>query len=610
MRNRKDLHTRRPKQKLSLVPPFVSVADETDGLIKTIDLERDVVVEFPVWEGARPKDLYQLELNGSTIGSAARLEPLPPEGTLLRMNIQVANELKSDGDYTLTYLVTGYPSGSPQSSSPTNIVVDRTPPGTHQLGYMDFPDIAKDGLTLEELSAMGDVLTGSIFGYSGLKQGDTINTYWGDVPGPTLELSGAEDENEAIEIAFTKDFLTRLESPAGATYYTVTDRAGNVSAESKKITIPLLLIEVTPDLPAPVIDGYDGLIDNADALACVEVKIPGSAIIEGGDEIALYWGSERLGPVPVEAEDVSEPFILIFDVQYATIDLAQNGLRELRYDVIRNGQIIGTSERLEINVNIELPVPGALDKLTVKGGSGSPSNEDNLIDENDFELDATLLINWNTLFKASQIVTVFWGGQEVLEQPYTITNSDIAASRPLLLNALNSKFKPVGTGNDIRVYYTITQTGNPNMTTSPEQGIIVRSKDELPGGPSGPDAPHFNSLNENGAINRENGEHGAFIFIKPYTNIQEGQIIDFTYEAYDDLVGGTKKFEWTHTSPALTQNEVNNGYTVVVPRPTLEQHCYGHTEVSFQVRSDRGQGNSKRATAYVDMRLGGLCGIR
>ncbi|MEE4811289.1 hypothetical protein V2K35_20160 [Pseudomonas alliivorans] len=609
MRNRKDLHTRRPKKELSLALPFVSVADETDGLIKTIDLESDVVVEFPVWEGAQSLDKYQLELNGKLVGSQAKLDPLPPEGTLLQLNISVADELRSDGDYALTYRITGYPSGSIQSSPPRNIVVDRTPPGTHQLGYMDFPDSAKDGLTLEELSAMGDVLTGSIFGYSGLKQGDTIKTYWGDVPGPELALKGTEDENEAIEIAFTKDFLTRLESPAGATYYTVTDRAGNVSAESKKITIHLLLIEVTPDLPPPVIDGYDGLIDHADALASVEVKIPGSAIIEGGDEIALYWGSEKLGPVPVEAEDISEPFILIFDVQYSTIELAQNGLRDLRYDVIRNGQIIGTSERLEINVNIELPVPGALDKLTVKGSSGSPSNEDNLIDENDFELDATLLINWNSLFKASQIVTVFWGGQEVLEQPYILTNSDVAAGRPLLLNALNSKFKPVGTGNDIRVYYTITQTGNPNMTTSPEQGIIVRSKDELPGGPSGPDAPHFNSLNENGAINRENGEYGASIFIKPYTNIQEGQIIDFTYEAYDDLVGGIKKFEWTHTSPALTQNEVNNGYTVVVPRPTLDQHCYGHTEVSFKVRSDRGQGNSKRATAYVDMRLGGLCGI-
>ncbi|WP_024674235.1 hypothetical protein [Pseudomonas syringae] len=609
MRKKTSIHTRSPNQDLTLIPPFVSVADETDGLIKTVDLENDVIVEFPVWEGAELQDSYQLRLNGQKIGLPGQLVPLPPTGTILRLAIPVETELKDDGTYQLDYVTIGFPSTVEQSSQIKTIVIDRTAPGEHQLGYMDFPINVKDGLTLEELQNMGDVLTGSIFGYSGLNRGDTIKTYWGSVPGPELELNGLEDENQAINLLFTKDFLTALDNPAGATYYTVTDRAGNISAESQKITIPLFLTDVTPGLPAPVIDNNDGVIDYSEAMASVEVKIPFSSFLMEGDQITLHWGTEALGPALVATEDLSEPFVILFDVQYITVEMAQNGVRELRYDVIRNGQVVGTSDPLEVLVNIELPVPGVLDKPTVKGSSSSPSNEDNFIDENDFELDATILINWNQYFRANQVLTVFWGGQEVLEQPYTITNSDVVAGRTLLLTAQNSKFTSVGTGNDIRVYYTVKTVGNPNTSTSSEQGLIVRSKNELPGGPEGPEAPQFMSLSANGTLTFENSAQGAPIFIGPYLNIGQGQVIVFTYVAYNGLVGDDKKFEWSMTSSALTQEEVENGVNILVPRTVLNQHCYGHADISFQVKSSMGQGNSKRASAYVDMRVGGLCRI-
>ncbi|KQQ54985.1 hypothetical protein ASF84_14010 [Pseudomonas sp. Leaf127] len=600
---------RRPhvKKRSNYAPPVVPVADEVDGLIKTADLEKDILVEFPMWTGGQPRDAYQLNLNGKAVGEKITFDIVPPVGTILQLSIPVANVPTEDGAYQVGYTVTLFPGGNLDPSPTTTIVVDRTPPGTHQLGYMDFPEQAKDGLTAEELRDMGDVLTGRIFGYSGLRKGDTIKTYWGSVAGPETVLSGEEDEEQSIDVAFTKDFLTRLPSPAGATYYTVTDRAGNTSADSGKVTIPLFLTEITPDLPPPVIDNYDGLIDHADARVGVEVKIPVSALVTEGDQILLHWGTESLGPVPVATEDLGEPFILIFDVQYATIEAARDGVRQLKYEVIRSGQIVGISSDLEVNVKIELPVPGTPDKPTVRGGSSLPSNEDNFIDDNDFELNATILINWNPAFKASQILTVYWGGAEVLEQPYVITNTDVIAGRPLLLTALNSRFKPVGTGNDIRVYYTVTATDNPNISTSFEQGIIVQSKDELPGGPEGPDAPEFTSLNENGVIERIGSAHGATIFIKPYINIAVGQVIVFTYEAYDQLVGGDKKFEWSHTSANLTPNEVDNGYHLTVPVDTLKRHCHGHVEATFQVKSDKGQGNSKRANVFIDMRYESVC---
>ncbi|SHN01050.1 hypothetical protein SAMN05216593_105377 [Pseudomonas asturiensis] len=596
----------RPKKQgpITLLPPVVPLADDVDGLIKTVDLASDVTVEFPLWDLPALGDKYSLLLNGLSVGDEQTLSVIPSPGTTLNLTIPVDVALKTDGMYQVQYRLITFPGLDEITSPAVPIIVDRTPPGAYQLGYMAFPDEAKDGLTLEELRLMGDTLTGSIFGYSGLKRGDLIKTYWGTVPGPEVELSGDEDEEKPIEVPFSKNFLIDLKSPAGATYYTVTDRAGNVSADSKKVTIPLFLTEVVPGLPAPVIEDFDGVIDYKDAKAGVEVLIPGSSTVVEGDQILLHWGSEKLGPEPVATDDLNEPFVLVFNVQFLTIETAQNGTRQLKYEVIRNGQVAGVSDNLMVDVNIELPVPSPLNKPTVRGSSSTPSNEDNVIDENDFELNATVLIDWNTDFKALQTITVFWGDQEVLDQPYTITNSDVVTGRPLLLTALNSKFKPVGTGDDIKVHYTLNATGNPNMSISADQRIVVRSKEELPGGVQGPNAPVFTDLNVNGAINAINGANGAPVFIEPYDNIEIGQTITFLYEGYDSLVGGNKVLEWTYLSEPLTQTHVENGFHLTVPRDTLDEHYYGHVEASFQVKGDKGQGNSKRGGALIDMRTG------
>lgn len=601
---------RNPRNRtVNLTAPSVAVADSEDGLIMTADLEADVEVAVKVWVGATEGDKIQLMLDGNIAGKSINLGSNPEAGSIVTLKIPVSSELQEDGAYTLAYSVDVFPGGNATASPATSIQVDRTPPGAHQLGYMDFPEEAKDGLTAEELAGMGNTLTGRIYGYTGLTKGDVISTFWGESAGPQILLTGAEDGSHPIDVAFERDFLRSVEKNAGATYYTVKDRAGNISAASKMITIPLFLTEIIDDLPPPVVDDVDSLINYEEAKAGVDVKIPSSEILILGDAITLRWGSVLLGPVVIDPDDLSEPFVLSFDVDLETIREAGDGPRQLRYEVIREGHVVGVSKNLDLIVFAELPVPGTMTKPTVKGGSSNPSAEDNVIDENDFELDASIFINWNSNFVAGQLLTVYWGGTEVLVNPYIITNSDVAAGRTIVLTALNEKFKPIGTGSDIRVSYTVTTPGNPNTSTSAEQGIIVISKDELPGGSDGPDSPEFTLLNENGAINDELAVNGAPVHIKPYENIAAGQTIIFTYEAYDDLVAGNLKFTWSHTSPALTEDSVINGYSFAVPRPELLKHCYGHVEATFKVYSDKGQGNSRRARAYVDMRHAGVCSL-
>lgn len=600
----------RSKPKLgteNLVKPIVPIADAIDGLVKTADLASDVAVMVTIWPGATENDEIRLRLNGEVVGDLAILGPDPEPGETIQIDIPIASELLQDGIYTLEYVVDVFPGGNATPSPTLLIQIDRTPPGLHQLGYMDFPEEAKNGLTAEELSSMGDVLTGRIYGYTGLTKGDIIKTYWGNAAGPELMLSGTEDGSAPIEINFEKDFLLSLDNDAGATYYTVTDRAGNISSPSKMITIPLFLTEVVSDLPPPVVEDLDGVIDYLDAIAGVGVKIPSSAFIASGDAILLRWGTVSYGPIEFDPADIAEPYILQFNVSFAGIQEAGDGLRQIKYEVIRAERVVGVSEPAEIGVQITLPVPGLLNRPTIKGASSTPNAEDNVIDENDFELDATVIISWNMDFSANQVIRVNWGGTEVLEAPYTITNSDVAAARSLILTAKVDKFKPVGTGNDIRVNYTVSATDNPNLSVSAEQGIVVISKDELPGGPEGPQAPQFTQLNQNGAINDETAADGAPVYIEPYKNILAGQIIVFSYEAYDDLVSGNLKFVWTHTSPALTEDAIVNGYHFLVPRSELQRHCFGHVEATFKVKSDKGQGNSGRTSAYVDMRHAGVC---
>lgn len=66
---------------VSIQPPVIPVA-EADGLIKLSDLTHDVAMNFPVWEGAQPRDAYQLAINGQAMGEPTPLPRPIPEETL------------------------------------------------------------------------------------------------------------------------------------------------------------------------------------------------------------------------------------------------------------------------------------------------------------------------------------------------------------------------------------------------------------------------------------------------------------------------------------------------------------------------------------------------
>lgn len=213
-------------QHRSLVSPTIPVA-QPDGLIKTSDLIRDVIVYFPIWEEARPGDSYQLLLTGLPVGDVKLIsesEPVPAHGLDLMIPIDHLNE---DGVYSVAYQITAYPGGGTVESNVKRIRVDRTPAGGPLLGPMLLPD-----------HGFG-MLRGKIPSYAGMETGDLIQTVCNGIQGPTCRVQPENLTTTPIEISFTQEFLEGLFSDRVNITYHVTDRAGNRSilAQSVEITM-------------------------------------------------------------------------------------------------------------------------------------------------------------------------------------------------------------------------------------------------------------------------------------------------------------------------------------------------------------------------------------
>ncbi|UZE30851.1 addiction module component [Pseudomonas asplenii] len=582
-------------------PRVESALDDGEGLLPIAVLDAPVPVTFDVWDNPSTNETYQLLWNRVPLGTPTPIEDDDAPGDRLTLWLPV--DVLTQGQYQLAYRVHNTDNNSTTESFPTPIEIDTTAPGFPSLAPLEFPIEVRDGLTREELTQLGDILPGTVHGYTGFDLGDRIRTFWGATEGPGGQVDEDDMAARKVIIEFPRTFLESLGDFNGPVYYTVTDRAGNLSQDSTATDVLLLLNEPVTDLPAPIIVDYAEPIDHEQAQAGIEVSIPTSDLVGADDRILLHWGTVELGPFAPES--FGQPIILRIDANFETIERAGDGDIRLRYDLSREGHVIGYSLPLDIVVRARLPVPGALRQPRIRGAS--PDAVDNLIDENDFERDASALIAWNPGFVEGQQLQLYWGGQPMFEPPYVISNGDVSAGRELNRPVPNSRFRPIGTGTDIRVRYSVTQAGNPNTSRSAEQGIIVRSREELPGGPAGPQAPVFTDLNEHGAINPVNGRDGAPVHIAPYLNIREGDVIHFLYEGFDRLIGGDKKHEWQHTSEPLTAQQEREGYNLRVPKTALDSHCYGHAEASFSVDSVSGIGRSKRQSVYVDMRVSGIC---
>lgn len=580
--------------------PSAIYDEDHDGLLPITVLLQPLRVELVVWGPAVFGDTYQILWNDATIGAAKSITT-EQAGDPLFLEVPV-EYLRVEGVHTVAYRATTVENGVSEDSPQANVEVDLTPPGRPQLGPMKFPEEIAGGLTSAELTAMGDELVAEIGSYTGMYQHDKVRTYWGNVEGPGATVSRTDMGLDRVLVTYSRAFLESLGDFDGFVTYTVTDRAGNLSASSIGIHVQLMLEDAPNDFPSPIIDPAVGnLIDYAEARSGVTVDIPNYPGVAALDQIILHWEGIASAPQLVPDGNEGLPVVLSFTVPFQTIAAKPEGIARVTYEVRKAGQLFGSSLESSINVFATLPGPSELDAPIIKGSSASnPNKEDNFIDEDDYELNSHAIIKWKAGFALSDDLNLFWG-TESITQWYQIKASDISAAQDLIIPVPNATMKAQGTGAQIPVLYTLTRQGNPNPNSSPAQNVVVRSRNEMPGGTDGLDGPTFNTT-PGGVVGPIQNPNGAEVTIAPYLNIREGQTLEFTFKAFDNNNNALPAADFSAVR-TLDRNDIITGYIFTVPPANLKLICTGYGEASFKVMPAAGSNQSAATSRTTRVRI-------
>jgi hypothetical protein len=587
-----------------LVLPFVGAAfhdEDNEGLLPISVLSQPVRVDLQVWDAASPDDTYQLLWDGGLIGVEKTILNTEEPGDPIFLEIPI--DVLTEGIFSLAYRTTNIENGATDDSGSVRVEVDLTPPGRPLLGAMEFPPEIQGGLTSAELTQLGDQLVAEVSSYTGMAKHDVVQTYWGSTEGPSATVTSDDMGLQKVLITFSRSFLEALGDGEEPVRYYVTDRAGNRSQPSSSVLIQLLLEDIPSNFPAPIIDDAVGpLIDYSEARAGVNLDIPHYTGAAAFDRITVIWGNgNRMQSVQVPEGDENEDIVLSLIVPYDTIAVTPVGRVNVSYEVSRQSQLLGSSLSSPIDVFLTLPGPVNPDAPLIQGTSASnPNVTDNFIDEDDYELNGRAIITWKDGYELSDDLNLHWG-QQVITQWHQINASDVAAQRDLVLPVPNATMKAQGTGPEIPVFYTINRAGNPNPANSPTANVVVRSKEELPGGADGLNGPTFRTT-ENGVVGPIENGNGANVTIAPYINIQKDQTLFFVFKAFDDNNNLIEEAGFTGNRE-LDENDIEKGYVFTVPITNLLRICKGYGEAYYRVEPAPGSNQSSTTSRTTRVRV-------
>jgi hypothetical protein len=587
------IRNRYSRAEIPLPAPDIAVAfhdNDSMGLIPVSELNAPVTVDLIAWEAAIPGSSYQLWWDADEQGPVKTILQGEVPGDPLTLEIPVA--LLTEGIHRLAYRTQRPHSDAWDYSSVFPVIIDRTAPGKPQLAAIQFPVAVENGLTAAELERLGGKLDVEVAGYTGMTKHDVIQTYWGDIEGPTAVVDQNDMGLNKVVFNFSREFLEAIPDGPHLVKYNVTDRAGNTSSDSISVEILLLLENIPDDYPAPVLDpAVTPQIDYTEAKQGVAVDIPHYPGAAAFDQITLYWGDDlAMLPVQLPAGSEDQDVVLTLRVPFETVAVAPIGRVAISYRVSRQSQLNGSSLPTEVDVYVTLPIPDLSQAPVVQGTSlENPDTTDNFIDEDDYELNGRAIVAWQDTFRVNDDLNLFWGEQQRI-QWHQISEEEVAAATSLIIPIANSIIKAQGTGIEIPVHYNVARQGNPNPATSPIQKVTVRSREELPGGADGIAGPTF-EVNSHGYISQEQALNGAHGTIPPYVNIAENQKLFFTFKGFDEENNPIDAATFTD-SRELDDVDIVKGYAFIVPYNILRTICAGFCEAYIRVEPAPGSNQS------------------
>ncbi|UZJ59950.1 hypothetical protein OKW98_26085 [Pseudomonas sp. KU26590] len=607
----------------------------TANKIKVTEADSGLRVDVPAWPGITAGHNIYVTIGGNL--SANRVTPAhvitaaeaADPKTIFSFTLNSSYTL-AEGPLLVSFMDTTRTGSNPRwPVTPVTVVVDRTPPGGDLLPLLLDANGSELSGTLLESDLVADEFITAVSDYDGTALNDIIEPFIiaeGTVP--PVYLSGSIEIVDADEVHtrkvllhFKKADIVALGDGLHKFGYRVTDEPGNVSKDSPVANIRVILSDVPSALDAPIVPAYkdstgagDGVVNDDDARAQVEVEVPTYTTPKVNDIITVHWGSQIATGYSLTLADITSDPVTTILLSFALVS-AEGSATEVPvyYTVTRGGREFPKSPTTLVNV--DLTVPGGPDPATllrptiIVGFSGGPVNE---IPNDDFGMNATATIPYQTndvpaknAFLSGDVVTIIWGGVEV-SPGYTVGTADVG--RNLRLTVPGSY---INTSGSIPVSYIIRRELLPPYSPpqygtgkAPDTLVDVRSDIGLPNDGKPFNGPTFPRVNADGVIDQENGRLGGIIRCPvDITNVTADDSITLTFIGlnFDDdtiVIPGT---EYTHTDTLTSADITQKYYEFTVPVPTLRKVCVGYGRASYALENDKGTGSSDFSKVTIDL---------
>jgi len=261
-------------------------------------------VDVPIWEVGEtptPEKWQKLILfwDEQLVGEKIWEEEIRPEDLFIDVPLRFLRE----GRASVRYEVKVWSSNNAESETLV-LTIDKTAPwlGGDE-GALSFPDLGSERLTKEYLEAHGDVLAALAPDYDEPGAGDTLIYYWDTTPLERHEAGrrvlDLVDIGQPLLIEYSGDLIRERGDGTFYAYYAVEDRAGNLSRDSRQVTVEVAvqpLPRVLEWLDVPEASGSQQLkvLALERAKVSVEMVIPDEAVILPGEPFTVRWGEPEL----------------------------------------------------------------------------------------------------------------------------------------------------------------------------------------------------------------------------------------------------------------------------------------------------------------------------
>lgn len=617
----------------------------SDGLLPITELANDLVIHMPWWNGVAPETRLQAGWKAFTPGNPENPDDDDLVGThevvsvaqaadpTTVFNILVPKDLLIHGVYLLNVRTQTVPGNAKEWSQSIRIEVDTVAPGGGAFPYIVFNGPVESSKNITDDDIVDAKLPGAVAHYEGIAPGDEVTPLINGTPDAAnvLVIPDPVPNEDFLAIYFSESALLALNNNTVDLSYSVKDKAGNKdTARDQFLNVDLR--SKPENLLAPLVPkSDDGLIDDADARAPVQVLIPKFDKARVDDEIIVHWGNQVADGVKLTKEDIeNDPFIAV-QLPYAMVFDAGKGTVNVKYFVNRAGKEVGDSPDKPVEVDLTLignpdPIPETPvheNLLPPKVISDSGSGEENNIPPEHYEEPAQVVIPWLAkdgaeIYIENDEIFITWGDQVGSKVLRTVLGADVTAKIDLIATIPKETISAQG-GGTIQVFYTASRVTtvppHENTSLSPSQPVTVTNATELPGG-GNIDAPEFPVLNEFDAIGPDelldgpNGLYNPVRVVTTYTHAEVGDTVELFFVGYDDLSAGNPVpgAAYNPQPPyTITQDDLDLGYyDFNVPAKYHYAVCTrGAVEAHVIVRNSFGSTTGSKKRVFCDVKMPG-----